>query len=277
MKSIHQGPLGSESYIADFQFGEFMDTSDFQLFAGDQRFDFTPEEKLRLIQPLTVVHSMGLGYRFFFGPWEKDWMARGCESYFNNDEKLDSYRACEILYGNGGYLFFYSSMRKVHALTECFTVGVLQRHYALQNVDYVKYGKGNLWKTLDKLIENPNVDSLDKLHSWRKRFHVRYKNGCHVYVNRDTEPLQVTTESNSTFKLPQNGWLVYTEDGGLLAYTTLVDFCEDKPRKIKYVNPRGSHFMNVDKPTVWLDGKVHFVLEDPQTTFSEAFKTGQKK
>lgn len=284
MKKIHQGPLGSESYIADFQFGEFMDTGDYQLFAGDTRNDFTPEEKLRRIQPLTVTHSMGLGYRYFFGPWEKDWMGRGCTLYFGDDEKQDSYRACEILYGNGGYLFFYPCMKRVQALTECFTVGVAQRAYALQTVDYVKYGKGGLWKTLPALITNPAMDSLDKLHSWFKRFHIRYANGCHVYVNRDTAVMTVETPNRTTIKLPQNGWLVFTEDGNLLAYTALVsdpyfpsresrvDFCEDKARKIKYINPRGTHFGGITQPTVWLDDKVHFVQEHIDETFDSIAK-----
>jgi hypothetical protein len=290
MKQIHQGPLGSESYIADSQFGEFMDTGDYQIFAADTRFDFTPEEKLRRIHPLTVTHSMGLGYRFFFGPWEKDWMAKGFEAYFGPDEKIDSYRACEILYGNGGYLFFYSGMRKALALTECFTVGVVQRHYALQPVDFVKYGKGTLWKTLDQLVTNKQIDTLDKLHGWFKRFHIRFANGCHVYVNRDSVPLSVLTPDNRTFKLPQNGWLVYTEDGNLTAYTALVsdpffparesrvDFCEDKARGIKFVNPRKTaRYLDVAKPTVWLNGKIHFVLDDPETTFQQAFDKNRKK
>jgi len=284
MKTIHKGPLGSESYMADSQFGEFMDTGDYQIFAADQRSDFTPEEKLRRIHPLTVTHSMGLGYRYFFGPWEKDWMEKGFQSYFGPDEKIDSYRACEILYGNGGYLFFYAGMRQVVALTECFTVGVAQRHYALQKVDYVKYGKGLAWRTLDQLITNPQIDSLDKLHAWFKRFHIRYANGCHVYVNRDTKPMEILTTTNQTIKLPQHGWLVYTEDGNLLAYSALVsdpffpsregrvDFCEDKARKIKYVNPRSTHFQNITQPTVWLNDKIHFVLEKPNQTFTEAAK-----
>ncbi|NLX05674.1 MAG: hypothetical protein GXY33_11080 [Phycisphaerae bacterium] len=282
MKEIHQGPLGSESYIADFQFGKYMDTGDFTVFAGDRRSDFTPEEKLRRVHELTTVHSMGLGYRHFFAPHEENWMGRGFESYFNDDEKVDSYRACEVLYGNGGYLFYYAGMRLVHALTECFTVGVAQRHYALQPVDFVKYGKRSVWKTLDQLIENPKIDSREALLSWFRRFHVRYANGCHVYVNRDDQVLTVAASGNRTFKLPQNGWLVYTEDGNLTAYTALeadpffpsrqvrVDFCEDKARGIRYVNPRtAARFMDAAKPTVWLNGKVHLVLDEPNLRFGE--------
>jgi hypothetical protein len=282
MKEIHNGPLGSESYMADYQFGEGMDTGDYQIFAGNQRHDFTPEEKLRRYHQLAVSHSMGLGYRFFFGPWEADWHPRGAELYFNHDDKLDAYRSCEILYGNGGYLYFYSCMRLVHALTECYTVGLAQRHYALQPIDYVKYGKGTVWKTLDALITAPEISSSAKLYEWYRRFHIRYQNGCHVYVNRSDTPMDVILPSKATCKLPKDGWLVYTEDGQFIAYTALVadpffpanpgtrvDFAEDKKRGIRYVNPRGSHFMNVNKPTVWIDGKVRCVLDEPNLSFYE--------
>jgi hypothetical protein len=285
MKNIHQGPLASESYMADFLIGQYVDTGDFQIFAADQRFDFTPEEKLRRYHQLTTTHSMGLGYRFFFGPWETDWMNRGCQYYYEVPEKQDSYRACEILYGNGGYLFFYSGMHQVQALTECFTVGLAQKHYALQQVDYVKYGQGTVWKTFDTLVSEPQIDTREKLQTWFKRFHIRYANGCHVYVNRDIETLMVTDSNNITYSLPQNGWLVYTEDGRFLAYTAQVtdsffparqgrvDFCEDKNENIKYVNPRNLHYMGVNKPTVWFNDEVHFVLNDPQTTFQTAFES----
>ncbi|MEN8255824.1 MAG: hypothetical protein ABFR33_10195 [Verrucomicrobiota bacterium] len=284
-KEIHQGPMGSETLNGEFLMGEFVDTADFGIFAGEHRYDFTPEYKLRRLHQLTTTHSMGLGYRFFAAPWEKGW-AKGPSwySYFNEDEMLDNYRACEVLYGNGAYLFFYADrMRMVHALTECFTVGVAQRHYALQPVDYVKYGKERRWKTFGKILHK--AESISEIQEWYKRFHIRYANGCHVWVNRDPEPLTVRTEDNRTFKLPKDGWLVYTEDGNLTAYTALyndpvvaghktrVDFCEDKSRGIRYANPRKAiDFMGVAKPTVWIDGKIHYVLEEPETSFFKAYR-----
>jgi hypothetical protein len=280
--NIHNGPMGTESLISEYLIGQYTDTGDFGIFGADHRYDFTPEYKLRRLHQLTTMHSMGLGYRFYVGPNEEGYTAKGYPPYFEDDEKLDAYRACEVLYGNGAYLFFSEGrMRKVHAMTECLTVGVAQRYYALQPLDYVKYSKGGVWKTLDNII--PDVNSSEELHAWFKRFHIRYANGCHVWVNRDESPLDVRSTNNKAIKLPKDGWLVYTEDGNLLAYTALVgdpvtaghearvDFCEDKKLGIRYANPRKLlKFMDATAPTVWFDNKVHFVLTDPQTTFEQA-------
>ena len=35
-------------------------------------------------------------------------------------------------------------------------------------------------------------------------------------------------------------------------------------------------FMGVDQPTVWLNGKVHLVLDQPNRTVGEAFKAAAK-
>ncbi|MEN6387013.1 MAG: hypothetical protein ABFD79_17680 [Phycisphaerales bacterium] len=283
-QDMHNGPMGTESLISEFLIGQYNDTGDYGIMGADHRYDFTPEYKLKRLHQLTTCHSMGLGYRFFVGVGETGWPDAGYAPYFENDEKLDAYRACEVLYGNGAYLFFADGrMRKVHAMTECFTVGIAQRYYALQSLDYVKYSKGSIWKTLDQII--PAVNSREELNMWFKRFHIRYANGCNVWVNRDEKPLTVNSPSGQIYKLPKDSWLVYTEDGNLLAYTALandpvvaghesrVDFCEDKKLGIRYVNPRKlSKFMDSTQPTVWIDNKVHFVLTDPQTTFEQSIE-----
>jgi len=221
---------------------------------------------------------MGLGYRYFFGPWQDGWMDKGFQCYFGNEEKMDSYRACEVLYGNGGYLFFYPTLSKSQALTECLTVGVAQRHYALQQVDYVRYGRSGQWWTLEAIL--PASKSLQDVQSWFTQFHIRYKNGCHVWVNRSANDMDVQAPGNVMLKLPQNGWAVYTEDGNLLTYTAVVDdpivaghkrrvdYSRDKARGIEYINPRGvSEFKGTAKPTLLLNGIKTFVLEDPAGTF----------
>jgi hypothetical protein len=282
-KSIHKGPLSSESLISEFLIGEYLDTGDYNVFGAAQRFDFSPEYKLRRLHSLTTVHSMGLGYRHYYrGNWAEN-KEPGQDKYFGSDEDLDSYRACEVLYGNGGYLFVKKYMRKIHALTECMTVGVAQRYYALQPLDYVKYSNGGRWTTIDRII--PKVDSAEELHEYYKRFHVRYDNGCNVWVNRDDTPFDVRIPGNKIITLDTNCWLVYTEDGDLLAYTAVVsdpvvagykgrvDFCESAKLGIKYVNPRNiQRYEGASKPTVWIDGKVHFVLNDPETTVMEMCK-----
>ena len=285
-KSIHNGPLGTEAVLSDFLIGKYTDTGDFQLYNvyNGNRSDFTPAYKLNKLHQLTTFHSIGIGPWFYYGPWVTNNYELGASCYFADDDKLDLYRSCEVLYGNAGYIQFTDhvsdtvGIRKVHALTECFTVGVAQRYYALQPVDYVKHGLNGQWKTLEEII--PSSSSLSAVEAWYKQFHIRYTNGCHVWVNRASTPLIVSTNDSRQFKLPQNGWLIYTEDGNLTAYTALagqpedrVDFCEDISRGIKYVNPRRvPSYLGVEHPTVWLDGQVHFVLKDPDATFYDAFK-----
>ena len=287
-KQIHQGPMGSESLFVEDLLGQYVDTGDFGIMDGATRYDFVPEYKMRRLHQLSTFHGMGLGYRFFTGISN---IESGNYTYFSDTDALDNYRACEILYGNGAYLFFYAldryGLRHVHAITECFTVGVIQEYYALQPVDYVLYGKAGVWETFDSIIKSSNT--ISDVQSWFKQFHIRYKNGCHVWVNRDTSNLAVTLPDSNIVTLPQNGWLVYTEDCNVIAYTALsvasdpdpnkrVDFCEDKNRQIKYVNPRqASSYKGVNRPTVWFDGNVHFILTDPNETFVQAYLSEKSK
>ena len=279
-KNIHKGPLSSESLISEFLIGKYLDTGDYCIFGANQRYDFSPEYKLRRLHQLTTTHAMGLGYRHYYrGNWAEN-KEPGQDKYFKSDIDLDSYRACEVLYGNGGYLYVKKFMRKIHALTECMTVGIAQRYYTLQPIDYVKYSNGGRWTTIERII--PRVNSAAELHEYYKRFHVRYANGCNVWVNRDDAPLEIRTPDNQIINLDTNCWLVYTEDGDLLVYTAVVsdpvvagysdrvDYCESKSLNIKYVNPRKiQSYKGASKPTVWVDGKVHFVLNDSEITAME--------
>jgi hypothetical protein len=281
-KTIHQGPMSSESLFVEYLLGEYVDTGDFGIMDGYTRYDFFPEYKLRRLHSLSTFHGMGLGHRYFTGISD---IEAGNKIYFGDDDAMDSYRACEVLYGNGAYLFHIAGdrygLRKIHALTECFTVGVAQRYYALQQLDYVQYGYNGQWKTFDQII--PSSNSLAEVQAWFKQFHIRYTNGCHVWVNRAAANLAVTLPNSTTLMLPQNSWAVYTEDGNLIAYTALsgssdpdpgkrVDFCQDLSRGIKYVNPRTtSSYKGVTKPTVWYNDEIHLVLDDPTETFAGAY------
>jgi hypothetical protein len=280
-KAFHSGPLSSETLNGEFLIGEYVDTGDYGIYGADDRFDISPEYKLRRLHELSVLYGMGLGYRFYVGPWEDKW-GKGASPeysyYYDDNEKLDKYRACEVLWGNGAYLDFKSRMRKVHALEECMTVGIAQKYYVLQPVDYVKYGNNGRWKTFENIMKDSN--SSEDLFKWQKNFHIKFKNGCHIYVNRGEEPLQLRYLKNKNIKLPQDGWLIYTEDGNMIAYTALVTdpvvagsegrtvFCEDKNRGIKYVNPRKiMSYEGVSKPTIWLNGKSVYTLDEPNAKF----------
>ena len=280
-KTKHNGPVVSESLVTEYLLGDYVDGGDFGIKGGYGRFDFSPEYKLRRLHNLLVCHSMGLGYRYFYGSWESpDWIEDGSMAYFNSDESLDSYRASEILYGNGAYLYSAAknrySLRKVHALTECFTVGILQKYYLLQAVDYVMYGNGGNWKYLEEIVASSN--SREDMLSWYKQFHIRYANGLHVFVNRGTANIDVTLPDATFVTLPENGWAVYSEDGNVIGYTALagsdrVDFCEDKNRNIMYVNPRtATSYLGVEKPTVWFDGSIHCQLDEPDQTLLYAYR-----
>lgn len=279
-REIIQGPLLSESMIAEFLYGGHIDGGDYCIFNAAQRTDFSPEYKLRRLHGLAMSYGMGLGYRHFYpGNWEVN-RAPGDDKYFNSDIDLDSYRACTVLYGNGAYLFGKRFLRLSHVLTEFITVGLAQQRYAFQPVDFVRYSNGGRFRTLDQLI--PMVSSGSELHSWYRRFHIRYANGAHVWVNLSEDSFDVTTPGNESITLGKNCWLVYTEEGDFIAYTAemvcpvvaglpgRVDYVRDDTINLVYANPRNLHeFMGVSLPTVWSNGSVYYELKNPNTTIKE--------
>jgi hypothetical protein len=279
-KSIFQGPLLSESMIGEFLYGKYSDAGDFCIFGANQRDDFFPEYKLRRLHSLAMTYGMGLGYRHYYkGDWGVN-RAPGDEKYFNSDIELDSYRSCTVLYGNGAYLFGKPAMRKTHVLTEFMTVGLAQRYYAFEPVKSVFYSNGGRFRTLEQII--PEVSSRAELNKWFRRTHVTYANGTHVWVNLSEDSLDVITPENETITLGRNCWVAYSDDGNLLAYTAVaecpivagytdrVDYARDRKIGVEYANPRSiKSFKGVSMPTVWIKGKVHYVLKDPQTTIKE--------
>jgi hypothetical protein len=282
-KDIMQGPLLSESMISEYLYGEYIDAGDYCIFGANERVDFAPEYKLRRLHSLAMAYGMGLGYRHYYrGNWEVN-RASGDDKYFNSDEELDSYRACTVLYGNGAYLFGKRFLSKSHVLTEFMTVGIAQRYYAFEPIEYIKYSSGGRFRTLEQII--PNVQSAADLHKWYQRFHINYKNGTHVWVNRGDNPFDVTTPENEVITLGKNCWLAYSEDGNLLAYTAMtecpvvaglpgrVDYARCKKIGVEYANPRTiKRFKDVSLPTVWIDGKKHFALKNPKETVEQMCK-----
>ena len=281
LKDIHKGPIGSETLIDETQIGEFMDTGDFGIFDGYDR-AFTPEFKLRRIQQRTTTHGMGLMYRYFEMPPFK-LFSTGKDPSLSAPEFFDDYRASEILYGNGGYLFYYPNMRWDYVVTECALVGNLQRYYALQPVRSVGYWREGRWQSLSEIVAagvnplpNPWVknEGLDCL----RRIRVEYGNGLQVIVNRLAEefPVQVGGQS---IVLPKSGWVAWLPGGKLLAYSAYypgtkhrVDFLRDEATALQYLDPRGEAILGETKLTLWRGGKVAARV-DPKT--GDAWVDGQ--
>ena len=271
IKDAHGGPLGSETDIDEQLLGEFVDSGDFGIFDGHHR-AFTPEFKLRRIHHLSTFHGMGLAYRFFeMPPFPR--FHRGDTAYRTDPAQVDDYRAAEILFGNGGYVFYDPSMPWDEIVTECLLVGALQKHYALTPVQSVHYWKDNRWQTLPEVVAagidpmpTPWLPQADCL----RRIQVHYANGLCVVVNRLAEPFPVQADGESIL-LPQAGWVAWLPEGRLLAYSAYapgtrhrVDFLQDRTAGLQYLNPRGQETLGQTRPTLWLGGRLATTV-DPRT------------
>jgi hypothetical protein len=266
------GPLGSESDMDEQLLGEWVSTGDFGIFDGYHR-AFTPEFKLRRIHHLSTYHGMGLMYRYFeMPPFPR--FSEGKTTYLSDPGQYDDYRAAEVLYGNGGYLFYYPGMPWDYVMTECLLVGTLQKRYALQPVRAVEYWLAGRWQPLTAALQ-AGVDPMPSPGApsqpdCLRRIRVRYANGLTIVVNRMQDPFDVQA-GRRTIRLPRSGWVAWTPDGALLAYSAYapgtehrVDFILDRGAKLQYLNPRGASVLGETGPCLWLDG-VAAVRVDPRT------------
>jgi hypothetical protein len=265
IKDTHRGPLGTETVIDETQLGEFIDTGDFGIFDGHHR-EFTPEFKLRRLQHLTTVHGMGLMYRYFEMPPFANFSTGKC-TYLTDPAQYDDYRAAEVLYGNGGYLFYYPGMPWDYVLTECLVVGTLQRHYALQPVRAVRYHRNGAWQSLLEIVVagvNPLPDPWVKTPGLEplRRIQVEYANGLQVVVNRLPEDFAVDA-GGQDIVLPPSGWVAWLPAGKLLAYSAYapgtrhrIDFIRDQTVGLQFLNPRGQETGGETQLTLWRSGKV---------------------
>ena len=189
---------------------------------------------------LSTFHGMGLMYRCFeMPPFPR--FHRGEHSYRDDPVCFDDYRAAEVLFGNGGYLFYYPGM---YVVTECLLVGTLQRYYALQPIREVYYWKDGGWQTLPQLVA-AGIDPLPV--PWApqpdclKRIQIHYANGLRVVVNRLAEEFSVRVEGQ-VIVLPRSGWVAWMPEGQLLAYSAYapgtrkrVDFLHDRTADLRYL------------------------------------------
>jgi hypothetical protein len=281
IKETCSGPLGSETDIDEQLLGEFVDTGDYGIFDGYRR-ALTPEFKLRRLHHLSTFHGMGLMYRYFeMPPFPR--FHRGEHAYRDDPTYYDDYRAAEILFGNGGYLFYYPGMSWEYVLTECLLVGTLQPYYALQPVRDVHYWKDGGWQTLPQLVAT-GIDPLPV--PWApqpdclKRIQIHYANGLRVVVNRLAEEFPVTVEGQ-VIVLPRSGWVAWMPEGKLLAFSAYapgtrnrVDFLHDRIANLRYLAPRGGQWLGQTKPTLWQGDKI-VLRVDPRT--GDAWIAGQQR
>ncbi len=263
IKSIHHGPLGSESNMDEQLLGEYVDTGDFGMFDGYHR-AITPEFKLHRLQQLSVFYGMGLMYRFYEMPPFKRFSS-GTANYMSDPKQYDDYRAAEVLYGNGGYLFYYPNTPWDYVITECLLIGTLQTHYLLQPVKDVRYWSDGHWVTLQDILKagvNPLTADWNPQPDCLKRIWVQYQNGLNIIVNRLPDDFSVKA-GGDTVILPQSGWIAWDGTGKLLAYSACapgtlhrVDFIRDDNAGMQYLNPRGEKVMGQTQPTLWENGKV---------------------
>jgi hypothetical protein len=259
IKETQVGPLGSESLADQHLLGEFVDTGDCDVKDGHHRL-FSPEYKLRRLQHLSGFHGMGLMYRFYEMPPFREFHS-GTTTFNDDDEQLDDYRACEVLYGNGGYVCGgFANWR--YYLTEVLLIGNLQRHYSGQAVSEVRYWQGDRWMTLEELVKSgviPNIVPWNPQTQAFARTWIEYESGLQVMVNRSDEPLDVS----DGIVLPKCGWVAFMPDGSLAAFSAYwpgtqhrVDYLRDDETGIEYLDPRGEEIKGVHEITLWENGKV---------------------
>lgn len=266
IKDIHGGPLSSETLIDQHLLGEFVDTGDFGIQNGHGRL-FSPEYKLRRLHRLSGFHGVGLMYRFYeMPPFES--FRRGTTTFRNDPVQLDDYRACQILFGNGGYVCHdFANWR--YYLTECLLIGNLQKHYCGQPVREVRYWHQGRWVTLDDYVRQGSVPNivpwLAQTDSYG-RVRIEYRNGLTAVVNRLAD---VFTVADAGVVLPRFGWVAWMGDDSLLAFSAYwpgtqhrVDYLRDDRAKVQYLDPRDRETLGVSTITMWKNGQI-VISADP--------------
>jgi len=267
LRAVHGGPLASETLNSEYLIGVGLDTGDYGMFAGHDR-SVAPDYKLRKLHPYAVFHGMGLGYRFYFAPpyGGTDKIPRGERLYIESGPARDDYRAMEILFGNGGYLYFVPDIRWDFVLSEIVMVGALQRHYALEPVADIRYRRPGTqeWIALEDFIRaGGNATPVRWIPQPRdlRCVRIRYRNGLQIIVNRDADPVRVTCNGRD-LTIPRYGWVAWFDDGRLTAFSAFwpgsrqrVDFLEDREWQWRFLDPRGGNIENVEHPTLFENGR----------------------
>ena len=273
IKATHKGPLGSETLNQQDLIGKYCDFGDYGCMNGHNRF-FPPDYKLRRLHNLTMNYGCGLAYRFFESSPFKLFHKQALDIW-EDPALMDDYRCCELMFGNGAYIFWKSPW--VWALTESILVGRLQRYYALETVDSIDYLVNGSWCSLEELIRKgfaPHGRPWLQKQKELGRVRIIYRNGLVIYVNRLPEELVVDI-CNGRLSLPQYGWVAYMPDSSLLAYSAYmpgtesrVDLLDEKSSGLRFLNPRGKTIENSADVRLWKNGKLLWSL-DPEQDVAE--------
>ena len=268
IKEAHHGPLGSETLNQQDLIGYYCDFGDFGIMDGHDRL-FAPDYKLRRLQEVTVSYGCGLLYRFFeLPPFPR--MHSGQLDVWRDPSWMDDYRCCEVMLGNGAYVWWRSPWSWV--LTECVLIGRLQQQYALQPVESVEYLAERKWQTLEGLVRPGFVPQTRPWNQQQPEFgrvRVQYRNGLILYVNRLPDELTVQTPHGERI-LPQYGWVASKPDGSVLAYSAYwpgthhrVDYLEERGSGLRFLNPRGRSIEGSTRLRLWERGRLVWSV-DPE-------------
>ena len=230
VKSIHKGPLGTETGISEYLAG-YVDVHDYGVINGYRRV-LLPDYKLRRLQTLEASYGMGLYYRYF-GDFEH-WTSPG-DSY----EIEDSYRAAQIMYGNGAYIFWYKTVPSKFIMTEIGLVGTMQPYYMFQTVKDISYlVDGKSWLTIAEIVERGLP--YDVRRPVREVFDIGYTQ----IINRTDDAISVQT-AHGPMTLPKDSFVAWSRKTGLWAFSAFapgtsnrIDYAIDPSRKVEFVNPR---------------------------------------
>ncbi len=278
LEQIHGGPVTGEAVSNEVLLGPWVATGQFDMHNGRGR-RMTPEYKLRRLHGLSVFHGMGQNYRFT--DISERWQASEYNRNGWRDQALlDDYRATQILFGNGGYLYLENQLEEApwaHYLSEVLIVAPLQQYFALQPVTTIEYETSGqapgTWSTLESLVEDhgfvmkTNTGRLPQ-DPWTPkdqspefdRIRVTYANGLTIVVNRGSSSFAISA-AGQALTLPAGGWAAWDAPAGntVLAYSAFapgtshrIDFLQDQGRGVRYVDPRGATHFGVDKPTQWV-------------------------
>ena len=266
IKETHKGPLGTETLNQQDLIGRYCDFGDYGCMNGHNRF-FPPDYKLQRLQPLTMHYGCGLAYRFFEASPFKLFHKQALDIW-EDPALMDDYRCCEVMLGNGAYIFWKSPW--AWAVTESILIGRLQRYYALEPVKSVDYQVNGSWRSLEDLVRNgfaPQGRPWLQKQKELARIRIMYRNGLTVYVNRLPGELVVDVP-DAKLTLPQYGWVAYMPDASLFAYSALmpgtehrVDCLEEKSSGLRFLNPRGKRIHDSTDVRLWQDGKLLWSLD----------------